>query len=95
VKTQLGVLTERFVDDGIEGDYTPEQGAPDRLRFQFVRAGQQERADKPSGNFSGNRGELSSQAAARAADIGRGEDDARADDADANLAGRWRGSPRE
>ncbi len=84
---EVGGLSDRFIDDGIERADTPDQLPPNRTRFRLLRSGQQERAGKPSGDFSGNRSELGDQPTPGVPEIGAGEHDTRADDADADLAG--------
>jgi hypothetical protein len=59
--------------------------APNRARFRPVWLGQRERAGEPSGDFSRNRSKFSCKTAPRATEIRRRKNDARADDADANL----------
>ena len=58
---QLGVLSERFVDDRIERDDPPDQVEPNRTNCRFIRPRRRERAGEASGDFSRDRRELDSQ----------------------------------
>ncbi len=87
VIAQVGGLSERFVDNGVKRDDTPDEVAPNPPRFRLVGPGKRECSGKPSADFGRNRSELGGQPAPRATEIGPGEYDARADDADADLAG--------
>ena len=86
VRAKARGLSKGFVDDRVERGDASDEVALDRARFRLLRSDQQECAGKPSGDFGRNRSKLGGQLAPRSTKVGPSEYDARADDADADLA---------
>ena len=83
---ELGGLPDRLVDHRIERDDPPDELASDRLRLRQAWPGQRQGAGKSARDFGRQAREQRGQPALGAAEIGPGEDDAGAHDADADLA---------
>src|SRR5207237_10286987 len=71
---------------GVERDDPPNELAPDRLGALEFRSGGSQGAGEPSRNLGRNGGEQSGEPARGVAQIGSGENDAGADNAEADLA---------
>ena len=90
VVAELRGFAERLVDHRVERDDPADEFAPDRLGVLEFGSGDRQCAGEPAGDLGRDRGEQARQPAPRAAEIGSGENDAGADDADADLAGPGR-----
>ena len=86
VVAEIGGLADRLVDDRIERRGPPDERASDRLRVRQARAGLRQGAREAAHDLGRQRREQRREAARRAAEIGPGEDDPGAHDADADFA---------
>ena len=88
---QVGHLSLRFVDDGIEGDDAPQEVSAKRAGLRLRRTDQLQGVSELSGDVGSDRSKLGSETAPRAAEIRPGKDQPGADDADPDLAGAHHG----
>ncbi len=84
---ELRGFTHRLIDGRVERDDPAQEFAPDRLGPLEFAAGNRQRVGETVGDFGRELSEYHCHPSPRAAEIGPGEDDASADDADADLAG--------
>ena len=78
-------LAGGLVDDRIEAGYSHDQLPSHQPRLRLRGTGHVQRVQEAVGNLGSQPGQQRRELLARAAEIGRGKHDARADDADANL----------